>query len=177
MYPDLGLLILRVFLAVVLLAHGLQKFGFLGGYGIAGTGGWLDGLGFKPGSLWVWPVAIAEVGGGLLILFGIGGPIGPGLVAADLTVAAIGYHYPNGFWNANNGWGWVSALAASALALALTGFGAYSLDSALGLVYPTFLLPVWLIGAFIVAAVALAIQRSNKAAAPVDGTNQGTAGS
>jgi hypothetical protein len=44
-------------------------------------------------------------------------------------------------------------------------------------VYPTFLLPVWLIGAFIVAAVALAIQRSNKAAAPVDGTDQGTAGS
>jgi putative oxidoreductase len=164
MYPDLGLLILRLFLAMVLLAHGLQKFGFLGGYGIAGTGGWLDSIGFKPGSFWVWPVAIAEVGGGLLILLGLGGPIGPGVVAADLTVASIGFHYPNGFWNANNGWGWVSALAASALSLALIGFGAYSLDAVLRLTYPALLLPAWLVAVAFVAIVALAIQRTNRGA-------------
>ncbi len=39
MYPDLGLLILRAFVGMVVIAHGLQKFGFLGGYGIAGTAG------------------------------------------------------------------------------------------------------------------------------------------
>jgi putative oxidoreductase len=166
MYPDLGLLIVRLFLAMVLLAHGLQKFGFLGGYGIAGTGGWLDSLGFKPGSFWVWPVAIAEVGGGLLILLGLGGPIGPGIVAADLTVASLGYHYPNGFWNANNGWGWVSALAATALSLALIGFGAYALDATLNLTYPDWLLPAWLAAVFLVAIAALLVQRSNKSAAP-----------
>ena len=63
MYPDLGQLILRAFLAMVVLAYGLQKLGFLGGYGIAGTGGWLESIGFKPGSLWIWPVVLAEVGG------------------------------------------------------------------------------------------------------------------
>ncbi len=171
MYPDLGLLIIRLFLAMVVLAHGLQKFGFLGGYGIAGTGGWLDSIGFKPGSFWVWPVAIAEVGGGLLILSGLGGPIGPGIVAADLAVASIGFHYPNGFWNANNGWGWVSSLAATALGLALIGFGTYSLDAALGLTsqYPVWLLPAWLVAVFAVAIVALVVQRSNKPAPAPEG--------
>jgi uncharacterized membrane protein YphA (DoxX/SURF4 family) len=38
-YPDLGLLILRAFVGMVVIAHCLQKFGFLGGYGIAGTAG------------------------------------------------------------------------------------------------------------------------------------------
>ena len=47
MYPDLGQLILRAFLAMVVLAAGLQKLGFLGGYGIKGTGGWLESIGFQ----------------------------------------------------------------------------------------------------------------------------------
>lgn len=170
MYPDLGLLILRVFLAMVVLAYGLQKLGFLGGYGFGGTAGWLESIGFKPGSLWIWPVVLAEVGGGILILLGLGGPIGPGLLAADLTVATIGFHSPNGFWNANGGWSWVSALAASALSLALIGFGAYSADAALSLTYPDVLLPVWLAAVFVVAIVAIVIQRSNRPAAPAEGT-------
>jgi putative oxidoreductase len=166
MYPDLGLLILRVFLAMVVLAYGLQKLGFLGGYGFKGTAGWLESIGFKPGSLWIWPVVLAEVGGGTLILLGLGGPIGAGLLAADLTVATIGFHSPKGFWNADGGWSWVSALAAAALSLALTGYGAYSLDRALGLTYPEMLLPAWLAAVFLVAIAALVVQRSNKSPAP-----------
>jgi putative oxidoreductase len=169
MYPDLGLLILRVFLAMVVLAYGLQKLGFLGGYGFGGTAGWLESIGFKPGSLWIWPVVLAEVGGGVLILLGLGGPIGPGLLAADLTVAAIGFHSPNGFWNASGGWSWVSALAASALSLALIGFGAYSADAVLSITYPDVLLPLWLAAVFVVAIVAIVIQRSNRPAAPAEG--------
>src|SRR6266850_1000432 len=120
MYPDLGLLILRVFVSMVVIAHGLQKFGFLGGHGIAGTDGWLESIGFAPGKYWVW-------------------------------VAAIGFHSPNGFWNANNGWSWVSVIMAAALTIALTGFGAWSLDSALKLTYPDWLLPAWLIAVAVVA--------------------------
>ncbi len=161
MYPDLGLLILRVFVSMVVVAHGLQKFGFLGGYGIAGTAGWLEGIGFAPGKFWVWIVAIAEVGGGTLTILGLGGPIGPGILAADLAVAAIGFHSPNGFWNANNGWSWVSVIMAAALTLALTGFGAWSLDAALKVTYPDWLLPAWLIAVAIVAAAALVVQRSH----------------
>ena len=161
MYPDLGLLILRVFVSMVVIAHGLQKFGFLGGYGIAGTAGWLESIGFAPGKYWVWVVAIAEVGGGALTILGLGGPIGPGIIAADLAVAAIGFHGPNGFWNANNGWSWVSVIMAAALTIALTGFGAWSLDSALKLTYPDWLLPAWLIAVAVVAVAALVVQRSH----------------
>jgi putative oxidoreductase len=161
MYPDLGLLILRVFVGMVVIAHGLQKFGLLGGYGIAGTAGWLEGIGFAPGRFWVWIVAIAEVGGGLLTVLGLGGPIGPGLIAADLAVASIGVHGPNGFWNANTGWSWVSVIMAAALTIALTGFGAWSIDAALNLAYPTWLLPAWLIAVAIVAAGALIVQRTH----------------
>jgi len=164
MYPDLGLLVIRAFLAMVVLAYGFQKLGFLGGYGFNGTAGWLESIGFKPGSLWIWPVVLAEVGGGTLILLGLGGPIGPGLVFADLAVATIGFHSPQGFWNANGGWSWVSALSASALGIALIGFGAYSIDNAAGLTYPEWLVPAWLVGVVVVAGVALVIQRSNKPA-------------
>lgn len=160
MYPDLGLLILRLFVSMVVIAHGLQKFGFLGGYGIAGTAGWLESIGFAPGKYWVWVVAIAEVGGGALTILGLGGPIGPGIIAADLAVAAIGFHAANGFWNANNGWSWVSVIAAAALTLALTGFGAWSLDAALKVTYPDWLLPAWLIAVAVVAAAALVVQRT-----------------
>jgi putative oxidoreductase len=171
MYPDLGLLILRVFVGMVVIAHGLQKFGLLGGYGIAGTAGWLEGIGFAPGRFWVWIVAIAEVGGGLLTVLGLGGPIGPGLIAADLAVASIGFHGPNGFWNANNGWSWVSVIMAAALTIALTGFGAWSLDAALKLTYPTWLLPAWLIAVAVVATAALIVQRTHakEPAAPSEG--------
>jgi putative oxidoreductase len=166
MYPDLGLMILRLFLGMVVIAHGLQKFGYLGGYGIAGTAGWLEGIGFAPGRFWVWVVAIAEVGGGVLVVIGLGGPIGPGLLAADLAVAAIGFHAPNGFWNSNNGWSWVSVIWATALAIALMGFGAYSLDNVLKLTYPAWLLPAWLVAVFAVGVVALIVQRNTKRGAP-----------
>jgi putative oxidoreductase len=165
MYPDSGVLILRIFVGMVVIAHGLQKFGFLGGYGIAGTAGWLESIGFKPGRFWVWIVALAEVGGGSLLVIGLGGPIGPGLVFADLAVASIGFHGPNGFWNANNGWSWVSVIMAASLSIALTEFGAYSIDAAGGLTYPDWLLPAWLVAVALVAAVALVIQRSQSAAA------------
>ena len=168
MYPDLGLLILRTFVGMVVIAHGLQKFGFLGGYGIAGTAGWLESIGFAPGRLWVWIVAVAEVGGGTLTVLGLGGPIGPGLLFADLAVASIGSHGPNGFWNANNGWSWVSVIMAAALTIALTGFGAWSLDAALNLTYPTWLLPAWLIAVAVVAVLALVVQRT-RAKVPAEG--------
>ena len=92
MYPDLGLLILRAFLGMVVIAHGLQKFGFLGGYGIAGTAGWLESIGFAPAGSgygpWPWlrSAADADPSSGLAARSVLG------FVAADLAVASIGFH-------------------------------------------------------------------------------------
>jgi uncharacterized membrane protein YphA (DoxX/SURF4 family) len=51
---DLGLLILRVVVGLTLAAHGSQKlFGWFGGHGLAGTGSFLEQLGFRPGKMQV----------------------------------------------------------------------------------------------------------------------------
>ena len=45
-----GLLLARLILGALMVAHGGQKlFGWLGGYGIAGTAGFFEQLGFRPG--------------------------------------------------------------------------------------------------------------------------------
>jgi putative oxidoreductase len=144
MYADLGLLILRVVAGTVVLAHGLQKLGYLGGYGFDGTAGFINTLGFRPSRPWTAAVVGAEVVGSALLILGLGGPIGPGIVAADLIVAIVVVHVPKGWWNANGGVEYVAVIAASALAVALTGAGAYSLDALFNLTYATWLVPAWL---------------------------------
>ena len=144
MYADLGLLILRVIAGTVVLAHGLQKLGYLGGYGFDGTAGFINTLGFRPSRPWTAAVVVAEVVGSALLILGLGGPIGPGIVAADLLVALVVVHVPKGWWNANGGVEYVAVIAASALAVALIGAGAYSVDALLNLTYATWLVPAWL---------------------------------
>jgi putative oxidoreductase len=144
MYADLGLLILRVVAGTVVLAHGLQKLGYLGGYGFDGTAGFINTLAFRPSRPWTAAVVVAEVVGSALLILGLGGPIGPGIVAADLIVAIVVVHVPKGWWNANGGVEYVAVIAASALAVALTGAGAYSLDALFNLTYATWLVPAWL---------------------------------
>jgi putative oxidoreductase len=48
---DVALLVLRLVLGGVFIAHGAQKlFGWFGGPGLKGTAGFFDQLGIKPGS-------------------------------------------------------------------------------------------------------------------------------
>ncbi|HEY8370791.1 MAG TPA: DoxX family membrane protein, partial [Thermodesulfobacteriota bacterium] len=62
---DAALLIARLILGLGLAAHGAQKlFGWFGGYGIKGTGGFMETLGFRPGALFAVAAGLGEVGGG-----------------------------------------------------------------------------------------------------------------
>jgi putative oxidoreductase len=106
---------------------------------------------------------LAEFGGGLLIIAGLGGPIGPGLVFGDLIVVTIVAHWPNGFWAQKNGWEFPILLLAGSFALALIGFGTWSLDAALNLTYPDWLTPAWLALNIVGAAALLAIRATRKA--------------
>jgi putative oxidoreductase len=147
MYIDLALLILRVVVGGVVIPHGLLKLGLVGqGGSIAGVAGWFNSLGLRPGVLWAYTAVLAEAGGGLLTVVGLGGPIGPALLAADLVVVTIVAHWSQGFWAGGGkvGWEFPLPLAAGALAIALAGNGAWSLDRLLGLTYPDWLLPAWL---------------------------------
>ncbi|HEY7481820.1 MAG TPA: DoxX family protein [Gemmatimonadales bacterium] len=138
-FPDLaavsaGLLVGRLALGLLLAAHGAQKlFGWFGGHGLAGTSGYFESLGFRPGRAFAAAAALAEVGGGLLVALGFLGPVGPALVLPVMIVAALTVHWGHGLFATSNGIEVPLLYAAGALTLALTGPGAYSLDALLGL--------------------------------------------
>jgi hypothetical protein len=78
---DFPLFIARLILGLGLAAHGAQKlFGWLGGYGIKGTGGFFESLGFFPGPLFALAAGLGELGSGLLTAVGLLSPVGPGLI-------------------------------------------------------------------------------------------------
>ena len=129
-----GLLALRLVAGLVMAAHGTQKlFGWLGGYGIAGTGRFFEGLGFRPGRLFAAAAGTCELLGGLLIAAGFLGPLGPMMVLATMIVAIVTVHWSGGLFASTNGVELPLVYAAVAVALIFTGPGAYSLDAAFGL--------------------------------------------
>ena len=73
----------------------------------------------------------------MLLAFGLLGPLGPALIVSVMLVAMITVHWQHGLWASNNGIEVTLLYTAAAVALALTGFGAYSVDAALGLTWST----------------------------------------
>ena len=129
-----GLLLARLVLGVLLVAHAGQKlFGWLGGYGLAGTAGFFEQLGFRPGKLFVIFASLAEGVSGLLIGLGLFGPVGPALLLPVMIVAAVGVHWKNGLFAAANGIEVPLLYSTIAVALALAGPGRLSLDAVLGI--------------------------------------------
>ncbi len=130
---DAALLFVRLVVGLSLAAHGAQKlFGWFGGYGLAGTGGFFEKLGFRPGRVFAFFAAAGEVGGGLLMVLGLGGALGPATLVMVMLVAIFTVHISKGFFITNGGWELNSAYIAGAVAIAYAGNGAYSLDNLLG---------------------------------------------
>lgn len=125
---DLGLLIIRLVIGLTFAAHGTQKlFGWFGGYGLKGTGGWLDSIGVKPGVLMALLAGLGELVGGLLFAAGVGTWVGAILIAFTMLVAIVKVHGQNGYWITQNGYEYNLALIAVAIGVALIGPGAYVL--------------------------------------------------
>ncbi len=126
---SLGLLIIRLVVGLALAAHGAQKlFGWFGGYGLKGTGGWMESIGIKPGYTMALLAGLAEFSGGLLFATGLFTEIGAVLIAGTMLVAAVKVHLQNGFWVTANGYEFNLVLIAVVIGVALTGAGDYSLD-------------------------------------------------
>lgn len=129
-----GLLVARLVFGILMAAHGTQKlFGWFGGYGLAGTGGFFETLGFRPGRAFAAAASLTEITGGLLLALGFLGPVGPALIISVMIVAAISVHWQHGLFAASNGIEVPLLYAAGAVTLALTGPGLFSLDALLGL--------------------------------------------
>ena len=130
---DFGLFLLRLTVGLTLAAHGTQKlFGWFGGYGLAGTGQWLESVGFHPGRRHAALAGITEVGGGLLLALGAATPLGAAIVASVMIVAALIAHVKNGFFASSGGYEYNLVLGVAALAVAFTGPGAWSVDALAG---------------------------------------------
>jgi putative oxidoreductase len=129
-----GLLVARIVIGLLMAGHGSQKLlGWFGGHGIAGTGTFFEALGFRPGRLFATVAATTEIVSGILIALGLFGPVGPALMLSVMIVAAVSVHWKNGIWAQAGGIELALFYGTVAVALALTGFGSYSLDAALGL--------------------------------------------
>ena len=130
---DLALLLVRL-IGLGFAAHGAQKlFGWFGGYGLAGTGSFFESIGLRPGRFFATAAGVSELVGGLLMALGLFGPIGPMLIIAVMTTAILTVHLPNGFFGQNNGYELPLTYSLIALAIAIGGPGAYSLDAMLGI--------------------------------------------
>ncbi|WP_246060723.1 DoxX family protein [Nocardioides dongxiaopingii] len=121
---DVGLLVLRVALGVVMIAHGWQK---LDGQGLGATADGFEALGIPlPGAAAAYATGV-ELVGGVLLLVGALTPLVGVLVAADMA-GAFWYVHRDAFFANEGGYELVMVLGAAGLALAATGAGRLSLD-------------------------------------------------
>lgn len=127
-----GPLALRVPAGIIFAAHGAQKlFGWFGGYGLAGTGQWMDSIGLSPGYLMALMAGSAEFFGGLALIVGLLVRPAAASLAVAMLVAIFGVHIGKGLFVDKNGYEFALALLGISVALAISGAGRGSADRAL----------------------------------------------
>jgi putative oxidoreductase len=128
----LGALALRLPVGIIFAAHGAQKlFGWFGGYGLQGTGQWMESIGIAPGVLMAGLAGGAEFFGGLALLLGILVRPAAAALAVTMLVAIFSVHIGNGLFLSNNGYEFGLALLAATVSLLASGAGRWSVDARL----------------------------------------------
>jgi putative oxidoreductase len=130
---DLGLGLVRWTIGSIVVGHGVGNlFGWLGGYGLDGTGAIFERLGFRPGRRWAAVAGLTEVGAGALLAAGLGTPLAVAGIVGVMANTIATAHRGKGPWYFNGGWEYNVVLLATATALGFTGPGRASLDQVLG---------------------------------------------
>ncbi|MDD5561781.1 MAG: DoxX family protein [Candidatus Omnitrophica bacterium] len=123
-----GILVLRLGLGIMFMAHGMQKaFGLFGGPGIKGFSGMLSGLGFVPATFWAYVAAYTELLGGVLLIIGLQVRPAAALLLILIVTAAIKVHLGKGFFLSSGGFEYTFIIATACLALILLGPGKFSI--------------------------------------------------
>lgn len=122
---DRALLVLRLALAAVFVAHGYMKL-FVMGH--AGVTGFFTQLGIPLPGIAAWCISILELGGGIAFAAGVFARPLALLFVGDMLGAIAMAVFPKGFVG---GYELEFLLAAGSLAIALAGAGLYSVDARL----------------------------------------------
>jgi putative oxidoreductase len=132
---SLALLLLRLSLGSIFIAHGSQKLlGAFGGHGLTATfKAFEENLGIPP--VLTMLAIIAEFGGGIGVLCGVLTRLSAFGIASDMAVAIFKVHLANGFFlnlyclpGKGHGIEYNIALMGMALALVLSGGGKWAID-------------------------------------------------
>ncbi|WAC28230.1 DoxX family protein [Ancylobacter sp. SL191] len=120
-----GVFLLRVALGAMWVSHALLKYAV---FTIPGFAGYLGSLGLPAGL--AWPVFLAELTGGLLIISGVYARH-VALLLIPVMAGAMSVHIPNGwlFSSTGGGWEYPGFLIVTSFALWLIGDGAFALRS------------------------------------------------
>jgi putative oxidoreductase len=118
----LGLLILRLALGAIMIAHGWQK--------IADHMHMITGMMHQLGlpTFMAYLVVSAEFGGGILVLVGFLTRLAAFAIFIDMLVAILKVHLPHGLFSSNGGFEFPLACAAIAFSLIWSGAGPIAVD-------------------------------------------------
>lgn len=131
MPTDYALLIIRVAIGLVLLAHGIKH-----ARGREKTTAWFGSIGFRQPELQWFASSATEIGVGVLLIIGGATPFAAAGAVAIMVVAYFSVHRYAGFWvtaRPDEGWEYVFVIAAAGFAVAVGGPGSVSIDSWLGI--------------------------------------------
>ena len=127
---DIGRPLLRATVGAIFVEHGTQKlFGWFGGHGPDGTGQFFESLGLRPGRRNAIAAGTAEAGGGLMLTLGLATPLAAASLASVMLTALRTAVWREGIKTGEGGYEML--LLVSALALAESGPGPWSVDALL----------------------------------------------